>query len=885
MTIPIISRTNTIDEWRIQTNQEATALNTLETGAYVKSNGSLTFTNTSSLILTSEGTSLQVANSALVQKDVTVGQNILVGTESAQTGNVAIGNVLTVLGKDRALIVANNAMVNVDMQVVRTIYTGNVSANGNLTVGGNETVNGVMRLNGTGNVLFVNLGSSYINTSSIQTLTSNATNISYAIIGDESVATSRINTGNILSASIQTLSVTGNETVAGTLGVTGNTISGNLVTTGLTQTGTLRSTGRVDITSTLDVTGNVTSGNIVTTGLTHTNTLRTTGRADIGGSLVAGTTTLGGTSITGNLDVTGNLTITGPTNFDSNIIVLRSVTPQPNGSGFSYLGVNRGNTSSVSGTANANAYIRWNEPDYQWEVRDVLNTNDSTAYSRILTANLISSSLTSISTGTLATSNAANILNSSINTTLTHANSSYTHANGAFGVANSASSYANGAFGVANSASSYANSAYLQANTATTNAATADQKAVSAGSYANSAYAHANTRLSASGGTINGSLVVANNVTVSGNLTVSGSVTYINTTELNIGDNIINLNADVSPSTSPSENAGVSINRGSSVATNLLWNETTDRWTFTNDGTNYSNIGSSAAEIYANSAYALANTVNINDTASRSYANSAYTQANTATTNAAIADQRAVTSGSYANSAFGVANTAAGNATSAGSHATSAYNQANTASLHASSGYNQANTTTLHAIAAFNKANAAASFSTTSGSATTAGTATYASSAGSATVASFAVTQAAGTNNTSIATTAFVSALITAKGYISFQPSTGGVWASRNLSVVRNAAGNFTIVLAAGIQNGTDQYAPMVGAINKGQIVAMGFGPDAMDVYGVGITSVSAGSFTVVSTRNFDGGIGFYGGGNDGNNVHNFETASLDPARITVVVF
>jgi hypothetical protein len=39
----------------------------------------------------------------------------------------------------------------------------------------------------------------------------------------------------------------------------------------------------------------------------------------------------------------------------------------------------------------------------------------------------------------------------------------------------------------------YANSAYTQANTATTNAATADQKAVSAGSYANSAYGQANT--------------------------------------------------------------------------------------------------------------------------------------------------------------------------------------------------------------------------------------------------------------------------------------------------------------------------------------------------------------------------------------------------------
>jgi hypothetical protein len=41
----------------------------------------------------------------------------------------------------------------------------------------------------------------------------------------------------------------------------------------------------------------------------------------------------------------------------------------------------------------------------------------------------------------------------------------------------------------------HTNSAYVQANTATTNAATADQKAVSAGVYANAAFAQANTKI------------------------------------------------------------------------------------------------------------------------------------------------------------------------------------------------------------------------------------------------------------------------------------------------------------------------------------------------------------------------------------------------------
>jgi hypothetical protein len=49
------------------------------------------------------------------------------------------------------------------------------------------------------------------------------------------------------------------------------------------------------------------------------------------------------------------------------------------------------------------------------------------------------------------------------------------------------------AYNTANAASSYANSGFIQSNTATTNAATADQRAVTSGSYANSAYTQANT--------------------------------------------------------------------------------------------------------------------------------------------------------------------------------------------------------------------------------------------------------------------------------------------------------------------------------------------------------------------------------------------------------
>ena len=82
--------------------------------------------------------------------------------------------------------------------------------------------------------------------------------------------------------------------------------------------------------------------------------------------------------------------------------------------------------------------------------------------------------------------------------------------------------------------------------------------------------------------------VISGGLTVSGDLTVSGTTTYINTQTLNVGDNIVTLNADVTGA--PNQNAGVEIERGDANNAVLLWNESTDRWTFTNNGVNYFNI-------------------------------------------------------------------------------------------------------------------------------------------------------------------------------------------------------------------------------------------------------------------------------------------------------
>lgn len=71
--------------------------------------------------------------------------------------------------------------------------------------------------------------------------------------------------------------------------------------------------------------------------------------------------------------------------------------------------------------------------------------------------------------------------------------------------------------------------------------------------------------------------VTFGNVTVGGNLTVSGTTTYINTQTLNIGDNIITLNADETGT--PSADAGIEVERGTAVNKSLFWDESEDEWT------------------------------------------------------------------------------------------------------------------------------------------------------------------------------------------------------------------------------------------------------------------------------------------------------------------
>jgi hypothetical protein len=93
-------------------------------------------------------------------------------------------------------------------------------------------------------------------------------------------------------------------------------------------------------------------------------------------------------------------------------------------------------------------------------------------------------------------------------------------------------------------------------------------------------------------------VTITNNLNVGGNLNVSGTINSVNTTQVNIVDNKINLNTDFAGT--PTADAGIRVERGTAADVEVLWNETDDRWTLTNNGTNYHAVARKYAVDLAN---------------------------------------------------------------------------------------------------------------------------------------------------------------------------------------------------------------------------------------------------------------------------------------------
>jgi hypothetical protein len=92
---------------------------------------------------------------------------------------------------------------------------------------------------------------------------------------------------------------------------------------------------------------------------------------------------------------------------------------------------------------------------------------------------------------------------------------------------------------------------------------------------------------------------ITGNLQVGGNLNVIGTVNSVNTTQINIEDNKVKLNSNATGSATT--NAGIMVERGSDADVEILWNESTDKWSLTNNGVDYHSIARKSVTTLATS--------------------------------------------------------------------------------------------------------------------------------------------------------------------------------------------------------------------------------------------------------------------------------------------
>ena len=232
------------------------------------------------------------------------------------------------------------------------------------------------------------------------------------------------------------------------------------------------------------------------------------------------------------------------------------------------------------------------------------NTTADAAFAKANAANVLAQ----------AGSTLANTANTTADAAFAKANSANVLAQASFDFANTANIKVDSAYAFANIANIKVDSAYAFANIANIKVDAAFTKANAANVLAQAAFDQANTKFASTGGSVTG------DVTVTGNLTIVGQTVYANASTVIIADNILTLNSAINQASAPTVNAGIEIDRGSSDNVSILWNETSDTWTFTNDGSNYLEIADAAR---LNSSFALANTANTTADAGFAKANSA----------------------------------------------------------------------------------------------------------------------------------------------------------------------------------------------------------------------------------------------------------------------
>lgn len=97
------------------------------------------------------------------------------------------------------------------------------------------------------------------------------------------------------------------------------------------------------------------------------------------------------------------------------------------------------------------------------------------------------------------------------------------------------------------------------------------------------------------GATTSDSVQIAGDTIIGGDLTVNGTTTTVNSNTVEIGDNIIVLNADETGS--PTQDAGIEVERGTSDNRSLIWDESTLSWKIQQNSGTYERLATYADSV------------------------------------------------------------------------------------------------------------------------------------------------------------------------------------------------------------------------------------------------------------------------------------------------
>jgi len=398
--------------------------------------------------------------------------------------------------------------------------TGTAVFNGTTTFNGTTNMNGTLNLNGN-----VNVGDA---AADVMTVTSTA-----SMNGNTTIGNSTADTLTINSRMVSHLIANGSYDL-GTISLPWRKLYATEINAaGKSTLSALHANGAVDFDSTLDVDGAATFNGNVTLGDADTDTITvkgkfanqsTTGTASFNGNMFLGNASTDTITVKGNF---ANQYTSGTGNFNKLGVKIPSVTTGYDAEVKNSVKIGQnltvGGNTSITGTLNVTGGI-------------TIPANTIIAVANGIFDNII------VNNDAVFGTDAANTV--TFNSVV---GSNFSPKTG--------SRYNLGATG--------SRWQYLYANNA---------------SLSSSLYVNKNATIS--GNTvISGQLNVSKNVVISGNLAVSGTVTTINTETINLADNIIALNSNHSGS--PTQNAGVNVNRGTSANVALIWNETTDRWQVT----------------------------------------------------------------------------------------------------------------------------------------------------------------------------------------------------------------------------------------------------------------------------------------------------------------